>query len=133
MSISNLLAERGQCVDRMRSILNVAEKEGRDLNDGERAEYEAKESRQAEIASIVNRSKSLAEIENEVAGGLRRGRVLRDPRVRRRRALQCLPVVVRERGAMPRGRGLPLRSLRHLHARVLLEGCFGLDAARGAE
>lgn len=59
MSISNLLAERGQCVDRMRSILNVAEKEGRDLNEGERAEYEAKESRQAEIANLVNRKKSL--------------------------------------------------------------------------
>ena len=75
MSINNLLAERGQCVERMRGILNVAEKEGRDLNEGERTEYEAKEARQAEIASIVNRKKSLdglsAELDqpvNAVAG-----------------------------------------------------------------
>lgn len=75
MSISNLLAERGQCVERMRGLLNVAEKEGRDLNEGERAEYEAKEARQAEIANLVNRKKSLdglsAELDqpiNEVAG-----------------------------------------------------------------
>lgn len=59
MSISNLLAERGQCVDRMRAILNSAEREGRDLNEGERTEYEAKEARQAEIANLVNRKKSL--------------------------------------------------------------------------
>lgn len=67
MSLSNLLAERGQCVDRMREILNVAEKEGRDLNDGERAEYEAKEARQGEIANLVKRRESLSAVENEVS------------------------------------------------------------------
>lgn len=66
MSISNLLAERGQCVDRMREILNVAEREGRDLNEGERTEYEAKESRQAEIANLVNRKKSLDGLASEL-------------------------------------------------------------------
>lgn len=66
MSISNLLAERGQCVDRMRDILNVAEREGRDLNDGERSEYEAKEARQAEIANLVNRKRSLDGLASEL-------------------------------------------------------------------
>lgn len=70
MSLSNLLAERGQCVARMREILNTAEAQNRDLNDGERAEYEAKESRQAEIANLVNRRNTFANIESEVSNSI---------------------------------------------------------------
>ena len=42
---TKLMQERGECVTRMREILNVAEAAGRDLNDGEQAEYNAKEAR----------------------------------------------------------------------------------------
>lgn len=63
---TKLMQERGQCVDRMRSLLNTAEAAGRDLAENEQTEYNAMEARQAEIARIVNRSQSLAGIEAEI-------------------------------------------------------------------
>lgn len=54
-----MLAERGQCVARMREILDVAERENRDLNENEQREYDAKEARQAEIANLAKRRESV--------------------------------------------------------------------------
>lgn len=67
MSLTNLLAERGQCIERMRNLLNTAEKEGRDLNENEQREYEAHERRQAEIANLVNRRNALEGLEKQAA------------------------------------------------------------------
>lgn len=63
---TQLLHERGQCVARMRELLNVAEKAGRDLSEGEQTEYSAKEARQTEIANLVKRGDSLRGLESEM-------------------------------------------------------------------
>ena len=74
---TKLMQERGECVTRMREILNVAEAAGRDLNDGEQAEYNAKEARQAEIANIVKRGESLRSVESDLDRPVNAGSPLR--------------------------------------------------------
>jgi HK97 family phage major capsid protein len=63
---NKLLTERGQCVNRMRELLNRAEKEGRDLSSEEQSEYGKLEARQDEIANLVKRAERVAGIEADL-------------------------------------------------------------------
>jgi HK97 family phage major capsid protein len=63
---NKLLAERGQCVNRMRELLNRAEKDGRDLSSEEQSEYGKLEARQDEIANLVKRAERVAGIEADL-------------------------------------------------------------------
>jgi hypothetical protein len=53
--IKDMLYRRGQVVDQMRSILDKAEAEDRDLNVDEQAEYEKLESEQADLKVRADR------------------------------------------------------------------------------
>jgi HK97 family phage major capsid protein len=67
MPIENkLLAERGQCIEAMRGLLNRAEAEGRDLSAEEQAEYGRYEARQTEIGNLAKRAERLGQIDAEV-------------------------------------------------------------------
>ena len=62
----NLLAERGQCIENMRALLNRAESEGRDLSPEEQSEYSRHESRQGEIGNLAKRAEKLGALDAEV-------------------------------------------------------------------
>lgn len=74
---TKLMQERGQCIDKMRSLLNTAEAQARDLNEGEQAEYNAAESRQAEIANVLKRGDTLRSLESEIDQPVNRANPLR--------------------------------------------------------
>jgi HK97 family phage major capsid protein len=63
---NKLLAERGQCIDAMRALLNRAEKEGRDLSADEQAEYGRHEARQTEIGNLAKRAEKFGQLDAEV-------------------------------------------------------------------
>lgn len=63
---TKMMQERAQHIERMRTILNTAEAENRDLTDGERAEYEAAESRQAQIVNLLKRGETLKNLETDL-------------------------------------------------------------------
>lgn len=63
---NKLLAERGQCIDAMRALLNRAEAESRDLSPEEQAEYNRHEARQGEIGNLVKRAEKFSQLDAEV-------------------------------------------------------------------
>lgn len=63
---NKLLAERGQCIDAMRALLNKAEAAGRDLSADEQTEYNRHEARQDEIGNLAKRAEKFGQLDAEV-------------------------------------------------------------------